>query len=71
MNSPHDIGAHLASHAGGAGVATAAGAGDATEVDGPWVDRTGFISCKLVIVYKAVLAQDETISFAANEIVSS
>lgn len=66
MNSPHDIGAHLASQAGGAGTAVAAGSGDATEVDGPWVDRTGFISCKLVITYKAVLADAESISFAAN-----
>lgn len=52
--------------------ATAAGSGDATEVDGAWVARTdpddhGIAgSAKLVIAYTAALGQGETLSFAAQ-----
>jgi hypothetical protein len=63
---PTDIGAHLTSRFGGAGRALAAGAGDNTEVDGGWVDRTGKFSAKVVISYTTTLAQDETLSFTAN-----
>ncbi len=46
--------------------ATAGGTGDATEVDGAYIDRQGFSSLKVVIAYKAVLAQAKTLSIAAN-----
>lgn len=46
--------------------AVAAGAGDATEADGNWVDRNRALSAKLVITFKAVLAEDKTLSIAAN-----
>jgi len=64
----HSVGRHLTSLSGGAGTATAAGTGDATEVNGPWGDRTtyGSQSCVVVITYKAVLAEDKTLSFAGN-----
>jgi len=44
----------------------AAGAGDATESDGIWIDRDGFESCELVMSYETVLALAETLSFAGN-----
>lgn len=55
----------------GYGVATAGGAGDNIEVDGPYFDRKPstigpYGSAKLVIAYRAVLAQAATLSFAAN-----
>ncbi|TJW14453.1 MAG: hypothetical protein E5W82_10785 [Mesorhizobium sp.] len=51
--------------------ATAAGAGDATEVDCAWIDRElegiGMAqSAKLVIAFTAALATGETLSFAGN-----
>ena len=51
--------------------ATAAGAGDATEVDGAWVDRqlddNGMaMSAKLVITFTATLETGETLSFSGN-----
>jgi len=46
--------------------ATAGGTGDATEVDGAYIDRQGFDSLKVIIAYKAVLAQGKTLSIAAN-----
>lgn len=50
--------------------ATAASTGDATEVDGAWVDRKGdygvAMSAKLVIAFTAALGQGNTLSFAAN-----
>lgn len=61
-----DIGAQITGRAAGAADVTAAGSGDNTEVSGPYIDRRGFLSAKLVIHYKAVLQQDETISIAAN-----
>lgn len=53
------------------GTATAGGGGDNTEVDGPYADRwdasSGMAkSCKLVIGYRAVLAQAATLSLTAN-----
>ncbi|WP_370677635.1 hypothetical protein [Pleomorphomonas sp. PLEO] len=51
--------------------ATAAGTGDATEVDGAWVDRKpsdagAFMSAKLVIAYTATLAATKTLAIAAQ-----
>lgn len=45
---------------------TAGGAGDATEVDGAWIDTDGFFSAQVAVFYSATLAQDETLSIAAN-----
>lgn len=61
-----DIGAYITSRAGGAVSAVAGGAGDATELDGAWIDRQGFLSAKLVVAYDATLAEGETLSLAAN-----
>ncbi|BCH33130.1 hypothetical protein MesoLjLc_50600 [Mesorhizobium sp. L-8-10] len=51
--------------------ATAGGSGDATEVNGDWVDRElasvgRALSAKLVIAFTAALGQDETLTFAMN-----
>lgn len=46
--------------------ATAGGTGDATEVDGAYIDRQGFDSLKVIIAYKATLAEAKTLSIAAN-----
>ena len=51
--------------------ATAGGSGDATEVDGAWVDRQlddiGLaLSAKLVITFTATLETGETLSFSGN-----
>lgn len=61
-----DIGAHITGRAGGAVEATAGGAGDAAEVNGPWIDRQGYLSGKLIITYQATLGDGETLSVAAN-----
>lgn len=61
-----DIGAYLRGNFGGAASATAAGAGDNTEVDGPWVDRRGYMSVKLCVGWTATLADTETFSLAYN-----
>ena len=61
-----DIGALLAAACCGAVDATAGGSGDATEVDGQWIDRQDYLSGKLVIVFKTTLAEDKTLSIAAN-----
>lgn len=55
----------------GYGTATAGGAGDNTEVDGPWFDRKPadrgpFGSVKLVIAYRATLTAAATLSLAVN-----
>ncbi len=65
--SMQDAGALIAARYGAAGIdATAGGAGDATEVDGAWIDRRGFSSLKVVIAFTATLAQAATLSIAAN-----
>lgn len=51
--------------------ATAAGTGDATEVDGAWIDRKpsdvgAFLSAKVIIAYTASLTADKTLAFAAQ-----
>lgn len=61
-----DIGAQLAPRACGGVEATAGGAGDATEKDGQWIDRQGYLSATLVITYEATLGDGETLSIAAN-----
>jgi hypothetical protein len=47
-------------------MATAGGAGDATELDGRYIDRSGYLSAKLTVAFKAVLGDGETLSIAAN-----
>jgi len=49
-----------------ANVVTAGGGGDGLEQDGYWNDRSRRLSGVLVIAYTAVLAQDETLTLAAN-----
>jgi len=62
-----DSGAGLAVRYANVGTtATAGGSGDATEVDGAWIDRQGFNSITVAIPYTATLAEDETLSVAAN-----
>lgn len=63
----NDVGSCLAARYASAGIdATAGGSGDATEVNGAWIDRQNFGSVKVVVVYTATLAQDETLSVAGN-----
>lgn len=59
-----NIGAFIKGTAIGAGIATAAGAGDATKVTGQTIDRDNFFSASIMISYKTTLAEDETLSFA-------
>jgi len=61
-----NIGGLIKSLASGAATAVAAGAGDATEDSGAYVDRQGYLSAKLVITFEAVLQATETLSIAAN-----
>ncbi len=49
-----------------ANVVTAGGGGDGAEQDGYWNDRTRKLSGVLVISYSATLAEDATLSIAAN-----
>lgn len=61
-----NIGAYINGRPVGFVSATAAGSGDATEVDGDFQSIKGFASGALVVSYVAVLAQDETLSIACN-----
>lgn len=62
----HDIGSYITSRFGDF-VSVTAGAGtDGAEVSGPWVDRQGFDSAKIVIAYETVLAHGETLTLAGN-----
>ena len=45
---------------------TAGGGGDGAEQSGEWMDRQDRLSGKLIIAFVATLAQDETLSIAAN-----
>jgi len=45
---------------------TAAGTGDATEVNGAYIDRLGFSCVKVLIGFSFTLGGTETISFAGN-----
>jgi hypothetical protein len=56
---------HKAAHCG-ASHATAGGTGDATAVTGASIDRLGYASCSLVIDFKAVLAEDATLTYAVE-----
>lgn len=67
----HNGGQFARSEYASGGAATAGGSGDATEVDGAWVDRKPadrgpYHSAKLVIAYTATLAEGKKLSFAAN-----
>lgn len=68
MNPAMDknIGAYLTAHPAGGGRGVAAGTGDNSEVDGPYVDRQGCNSATLVISGRAVLTEDKTLSITAN-----
>lgn len=61
-----NIGAQIKAAACQAASIVAAGAGDNTEVDGEWIDRQGYLSASLVILFDAVLADGEDISIGAN-----
>ncbi len=62
-----DMGAYMApEHAGVAVSVTAGGAGDATEVNGAWIDTKEFESMEVLFDYTATLAEGETLSLAAN-----
>ena len=63
-----DAGALIAARYAVAGVDLTAGASasDGVEINGAWIDRQGFLSLKIVIVFRAVLGQDETLKIAAN-----
>lgn len=39
---------------------------DGSEIDGAFVDRTGFLSAKLVLAYEAALGDGKTLTIAAN-----
>ena len=61
-----NVGAYINGLFGGIASVTAAGTGDATEVDSGFQSVKGYQTVAVVISYKAVLAQDETLSIAAN-----
>lgn len=62
-----DFGAYMKPVRAGAEVdVTAAGSGDATEVDGAWIDTKGYESLEFILSYTATLQADETMTFAAN-----
>lgn len=61
-----NIGAYIDGRFAGFASATAGGTGDATEANGPWIDRRGHDSCAVFIGYRGVLAQAATLSVAAN-----
>lgn len=61
-----DVGAYIRGAGCGAVHATAGGAGDNTEKSGVWIDRQGFLSAKLIIVYEATLSEGKTLSITAN-----
>jgi hypothetical protein len=63
----HDIGAWITSRFADQIDVTAAGAGDATESDGIWVQRPEMAaSCKVIVAYEAVLADTEDIAIGFN-----
>lgn len=65
MNSQFDIASRLKAVGNGGGRLTAGGAGDNTQQNGGWADRSGFESAMLVVFYRATLAQGATLSIAA------
>lgn len=62
----YDVGAEIRAFAGGGVAVTAGGGGDATQFAGSWLDRSGYGSAKLVVHYRATLAQGATLSLAAD-----
>ena len=63
---PRDGGSHVKVYGGGSSRAVAAGTGDATEVNGPWIDRLGYDSAKAGVVGRSTLANGESITVAFN-----
>ncbi len=62
-----DFGAYMTPEYCGPSVAvTAAGSGDATEVNGAWIDTQGHESLEWIAYYTATLGDGETLSFAMN-----
>lgn len=62
-----DFGAYMKPVRAGAEVdVTAGGSGDATEVNGAWIDTKGFESLEAILSYTATLAATETMTLAAN-----
>ncbi len=61
-----DIGAYIKTAFAGYADVVAAGSGDATEVDGPWVDRLGFESLVASIGFQTTLAATKTLTLVAN-----
>ena len=61
-----DIGALISPRGGGAARITAAGAGDNTEVNGPWIDRTGFESVMASVAWRTTLTAAKTLAIAGN-----
>lgn len=62
-----DMGAYFETvHAGAEVDVTAGGAGDATEVNGAWIDVKGYDSIEFVVSYTATMADLETLSLAMN-----
>lgn len=66
MQLINDFGALFKSAAVAAGEALAAGTGDATEVEGQSIDRLGFDSAAVLIIFKAVLTDTEDVAFAVE-----
>lgn len=59
-----NIGAAIKSVACGAARVTAGGAGDNTAVTGATIDRLGYDSCEVSVLYKTTLASSETLQLA-------
>ena len=66
MTLQTDIGAYIAGRFQNIVAAVAAGAGDAVEMDGVFVDGRSYHSAKLIVAFEAVLAAAATLSIAAN-----
>ncbi|HSF40312.1 MAG TPA: hypothetical protein VLT87_11010 [Thermoanaerobaculia bacterium] len=62
----NDFGAYIAGRYAAISTLTAGGTGDATEVDGEWIDRRGFHSLSVFFIYTSSLTATKTLSLAAN-----
>ncbi len=62
FGSTKNGGADVATRFGGYGVATAGSTGDATLVNGPWIDRRDFSWAKVSVALRAVLGATNTLS---------
>lgn len=65
-SSRNNIGAEIKGVACGAAYLIAAGAGDATEIDGADINRTGFDSCQVILAWKTTLTAAKTLSIAVE-----